>query len=29
MADHCTVNTFTVVRGTVTMGTGVRIGAHT
>ena len=29
MADHCTVNAFTVVRGTVTMGTGVRVGAHT
>ena len=29
MGDHCTVNAFTVVRGTVTMGTGVRVGAHT
>nr|WP_275588396.1 acyltransferase [Microlunatus panaciterrae] len=27
--DHCTVNAFTVVRGSVTMGSGVRIGAHT
>ncbi|MEV4776905.1 acyltransferase [Microbacterium sp. LWH12-1.2] len=25
----CTVNAFTVVRGTVTLGDGVRIGAHT
>ncbi|MER5834138.1 acyltransferase [Streptomyces sp. NPDC002130] len=25
----CTVNPFTVVRGTVTLGAGVRIGAHT
>lgn len=27
--DDCTVNVSTVVRGTVTMGDGVRIGAHT
>lgn len=26
---HCTVNAFTVVRGRVTLGDGVRIGAHT
>ena len=27
--SHCTVNAFTVVRGRVTLGDGVRIGAHT
>lgn len=26
--DHCTINPHTVVRGTITMGEGVRIGAH-
>src|SRR3954453_19716999 len=26
--SDCTVNPFTVVRGTVTLGDGVRIGAH-
>ncbi|UED83841.1 acyltransferase [Streptomyces profundus] len=26
--DDCTVNPFTVLRGTVTLGNGVRIGAH-
>ncbi|MDQ1015924.1 acyltransferase [Streptomyces afghaniensis] len=26
--DDCTINPFTVVRGTVTLGNGVRIGAH-
>jgi len=26
---NCTINAFTVVRGEVTLGTGVRIGAHT
>jgi len=27
--DNCTFNVFSVVRGTVSMGNGVRIGAHT
>ncbi|ROR72452.1 acyltransferase [Bogoriella caseilytica] len=27
--EHCTVNVFTVVRGDVVLGDGVRIGAHT
>jgi acetyltransferase-like isoleucine patch superfamily enzyme len=27
--DDCTINVFTVVRGRVTLGDGVRIGAHT
>lgn len=29
IGSNCTVNAFTVVRGTVSMGDGVRIGAHT
>lgn len=28
MGSHCTINPYTVVRGQVTMGDGVRIGAH-
>jgi acetyltransferase-like isoleucine patch superfamily enzyme len=28
MGDDCTVNPFTIVRGPVTMGTAVRVGAH-
>lgn len=28
MGAHCTINPYTVVRGQVTMGDGVRIGAH-
>ncbi len=27
--DDCTINVFSVVRGTITLGDGVRIGAHT
>ena len=26
---NCTLNPFTTVRGTITLGNGVRIGAHT
>ena len=29
MGEDCTINPFTVVRGNITMGDGVRIGAHT
>nr|WP_129843753.1 acyltransferase [Streptomyces sp. RFCAC02] len=29
VGDDCTLNPFTVVRGTVTLGNGVRVGAHT
>lgn len=29
LGDYCTVNAFTVVRGKITMGDAVRIGAHT
>ncbi len=28
MGEHCTLNPFTVARGTIRMGVGVRVGAH-